>query len=186
MGRPSFEPTTEQREQVTVLAQARVSLEEIARRIGVTKKTLRKHFASEIGVATPAPSERVKTPERVNTPPPFQSTPEQREVVEILAAARIGTAEIASRLGIAEAVLTEHFKDELAAGPSKRNAEVILATYRSAVGGNVSAQRLWQALIGTGAPAQKPDKPTLAGKKIEAMTAAQNAEEGTEWAGLVH
>jgi transcriptional regulator GlxA family with amidase domain len=188
MGRPSFSPTAEQRQEVAVLAQARVALEEIARRLGITKKTLQKHFAAELGRAEPVKAARVKTQERVNTPPPFSATPEQREVVEILAAARIGHQEIADRVGVTIAILEHHFAEELATGPAKRNSEVILATYRSAVGGSNSAQRLWQAIIapGAGPGGAKPAKPTFAGKKADAQAAALVAGEGTEWSGLVN
>lgn len=47
-GRPEFKPTKEQREEVVILIAARVAEEDIAKRLGVDAKTLRKHFRDEI------------------------------------------------------------------------------------------------------------------------------------------
>lgn len=57
MGRPAFQPTSDRRQQVADLHAARVSGAEIARRLGVSKPTLWKHFRVELGIygEPPAP-----------------------------------------------------------------------------------------------------------------------------------
>ena len=47
-GRPQFQPTNEQREQCAILAAGRMSEENIAAALGVSRPTLRKHFAHEL------------------------------------------------------------------------------------------------------------------------------------------
>ena len=47
-GRPQFQPTNEQREQCAILAAGRMSEENIAAALGVSRPTLRKHFADEL------------------------------------------------------------------------------------------------------------------------------------------
>jgi len=47
-GRPQFQPTNEQRSQCAILAAARMSEENIAAALGVSRPTLRKHFADEL------------------------------------------------------------------------------------------------------------------------------------------
>lgn len=49
-GRPSFVPTDRDRKQVRTLAAMGLMAEEIARVIGVTDKTLQKHFKEELAV----------------------------------------------------------------------------------------------------------------------------------------
>lgn len=48
MARPEFKPTPAQRRQVSVLAAAKMSEERIAAVIGISRVTLRKHFAEEL------------------------------------------------------------------------------------------------------------------------------------------
>ena len=47
-GRPQFSPTAEQREQCAILAAGRMSEEDIASAFGISRPTLRKHFADEL------------------------------------------------------------------------------------------------------------------------------------------
>ena len=47
-GRPQFQPTNEQRDQCSILAAGRMSEENIAAALGVSRPTLRKHFADEL------------------------------------------------------------------------------------------------------------------------------------------
>jgi hypothetical protein len=186
MGRPSFEPSQEQRETVAALAQARVSLEEIARRLGITKNTLKKYFAVELGRAAPVDDEGSKTPDQSKTPlPPFRSTPEQRELAEILAAADYPMEKIADRVGVTIAILEEHFAAELTTGANKRNADVILAIHRGAVAGNASQQRLWSQIAPIATKTVKTQRPALVGKKEAAQREAEHAAAGTDWGDLL-
>jgi len=47
-GRPQFQPTNEQRSQCAILAAGRMPEDDIAAAIGVSRPTLRKHFADEL------------------------------------------------------------------------------------------------------------------------------------------
>lgn len=47
-GRPEFVPTTDERQKVEVLSAARMPHEDIARVLGLTPPTLRKHFRQEL------------------------------------------------------------------------------------------------------------------------------------------
>jgi hypothetical protein len=48
MSRPSFTPTEDQRRQVKMMAALGISRDSIAKVIGITPKTLRKHFDREV------------------------------------------------------------------------------------------------------------------------------------------
>ena len=47
-GRPQFQPTNEQRDQCSILAAGRMAEADIAAAFGITRPTLRKHFADEL------------------------------------------------------------------------------------------------------------------------------------------
>lgn len=187
MGRPSFKPSAEQKEQVAGWVQGKVSIEEMARRFGWTPKTFRKHFAAELGII---PAEAVNTALESAKPRPdgFRPNDEQREWVVILAGARWPYQDIADHLRIEIAVLEKHFADELALGPKKFTAEVLKATWYAARSGNQSAAKI--CLVIGGPPSEKgmpqPAAEGLKGKKANAAIAAQNAEAGTGWEDLVH
>lgn len=190
MGRPSKQPTDEQRTQVRQWVKAEVSIEEMARRVEFAPKTFRKHFAAELGLSPP---ERVIT-EAISPPPradAFRPTAEQREVALILAGAQLSRAEIARKMGIAVEVLEEHFADELAQGPVKCKADILQAMFHAGKGGNVAAAKVYLVFNGQGAPDEKPadgEQPAaigLLGKKAAAAVGAQTAQAGTPWETLV-
>lgn len=177
MGRPSFSPTAEQREIVSALAQAHVAQAEIARRIGVTKKTLQKHFAGELGRENTTGAEGVKTGARVKTPPPFQATAEQRDMVEILAAAGMPRPQIADKIGVSVEILQYHFETELREGPGKRRADGLLAIYRGMMAGNGGDKKLWEQITSPAAPKVAGVKVGTVGKKAAAQAEAEAAIE---------
>jgi len=191
MGRRAFQPTDEQRQQVSEWRHARVAVAEIAQRLGITAVTLRKHFPTEGPTASgmplldgtrfdPAPPTPKPPPPAVDPDPPsFRPTADQRKTVEILAAVRLPVEEIAARVNVTVPELEQHFIEELTRGPGKRNADVVLAVYRSAIGGNNSAQRLWLAITSLETDKEREAEPT--GKKIAAALAAKTAGIGTEW-----
>jgi biotin operon repressor len=186
MGRPSYEPSPDDKLKVVAMVQAAVSQEEMARQLGIAKKTLQKHFAFELGREETDGATGEKTGRRVKTPPSFAPSPEQREAVEILAASKIVSLEdIADRIGISVEALEHHFAEELRRGPAKRNTEVLIATQKLAAAGNVSAQRLWLVITGAASPkpggAAKP-QPAL-GKKDQAnKTASAAIQDGGKFA----
>ena len=190
MGRPSKDPTDEQRANVRQWVEAKVSIEEMARRVGFAPKTFRKHFAAELGISS---TDRVIT-EQVTLPPVrldvFRPTSEQREVALILAGAQLSRPEIARKMGLALEVLEEHFAAELAEGPVKCKADIIQSMFHAGKGGNVAAAKVYLVFNGQGAPDDKPDAEQPAalgmlGKKAAAAVGAQTAQAGTGWDGLV-
>lgn len=174
MGRPSYQPSSDDRVKVAALVVARVSLEKIAQQLGITKKTLVKHFPVELGRETCGITPEEKPEKR---PVAYTVTPDQREVVEILAASKIvGLDEIADRLGITVEMLQYHFADELKRGPAKRNTEVLIAIQKGAAAGSAAQQRLWVTITG-GAVNKSSANPKAAplGKKEQADAQAMRA-----------
>jgi AraC-like DNA-binding protein len=189
MGRPSKQPTDEQRALVRQLVEAKVSIEEMARRLELAPKTFRKHFAAELGLSPP---DRVITEQKPPTPraDAFRPTTEQREVALILAGAQLSRAEIARKMGLAVEVLEEHFAEELAQGPVKCKADILQAMFHAGKGGNVAAAKVYLVFNGQGAPDEKPEgeQPAaigLLGKKAQADVGARTAGQGTPWETLV-
>ena len=180
MGRPAKTPTDEQRAQVREWVKARVSIEEMARRLSLTSKTFRKHYAEEIGAV---PVETVITQPVAR----FVATVEQRQSVLILAGARISHDEIARKIGVSTDVLREHFADELRRGPGQCKADVLESMFYAGKSGNVAAAKVYltfNAMSDEPTPAQ-PAAQGLQGKKQTALVASQTAERGTPWEGLV-
>src|SRR3990167_2216783 len=186
MGRPAFKPTDEQRAKVARLIKGKVPIEEIARRMELAEKTLRKYFGAELGLI---PVETVNTGLAMARPRTevFRPSDEQREMAMILAGARLSHPEIARKLGITEECLREHFGDELEKGPIKCKADILAAMFYSGKGGNVAAAKVFLLFNGQGdpGPEQQPAKVGLQGKKVQAAIAAQTAEAGTSWEDVV-
>lgn len=188
MGRPSKDPTDEQRESVIEWVKAKVSIEEMARRVGFAPKTFRKHFAAELGLSPP---------DRVNTEPAipaqrvdvFRPTSEQREAALILAGAQLSRPEIARKMGLAVEVLEEHFAAELEEGPIRCKADILQAMFYAGKGGNVAAAKVFLVFNGQAAPdpakTEQPAAIGMLGKKAAANIGAQNAQAGTPWEELI-
>lgn len=186
MGRPSFQPSDEQRAEVGRCVKAKVNIEEMARRMSVTPKTFRKHFASELGII---PVETVITALASARPRTevFRPTDEQREMALILAGAQLSHAEIARKLSLSIEVLQEHFADELEKGPVKCKSDILAAMFFAGKGGNVAAAKVYLLFNGQADPAseQQPAKMALTGKKEAATIAARTAEAGTAWDDVI-
>ena len=189
MGRPSFVPTDEQKEKVEQWVQARVAIEEIARRLDLAPKTLRKHFAKELGLI---PAETVNTALEVAKPrlTTYQPTAEQREMALILAGAKLAKEEIARKMGVTVAVLEEHFAEELETGPVKCKGDILQSMFYAGKGGNVAAAKVFLIFNGqeeeNPKPHGQPAAQGLTGKKEQAAVAAQDAEKGTPFDGLLN
>lgn len=116
--------------------------------------------------------------------PPFRATAVQRRKVSIAAGAGMSHEEIALGLGIHRHTLEKHFEEELSVGAYSRRLEVLDAMHRTALKGNVAAQKAYVALTPMAAappvPAEKPK-----GKKEQAQEAAQEAQTGTSWEELL-
>lgn len=120
--------------------------------------------------------------------PAFKPTATQRHKVTVLAAARMPKLDIASALGIDPKTLDKHFPDELSIGIAKRNADIWLALFRAAKGGNVAAQKAWLARQDLEPPttADATQQPQRLGKKEQAERDALTAAEGTSWSKILN
>lgn len=185
MGRPAFKPSDDQRLEVERLVKAKVSIEEMARRLELAPKTFRKHFAAELGLIS---VETVNTGLAAAKPRTtvFRPTDEQREMATILAGAQLSRPEIARKLEISVETLEEHFADELERGPVKCKSDILAAMYFAGKGGNVAAAKVFLVFNGQGDPetTQQPASQGLVGKKERANIAAKTAGAGTPWEAL--
>lgn len=76
--------------------------------------------------------------------PKLRPTEEQRQLVKNLAAVGIPQEDIARKIGIrSPKTLREHFREELDLAVIDANASVGGALYKSAMKGNVEAQKFW-------------------------------------------
>lgn len=111
----------------------------------------------------------------------FAPTDEDREKVRVLKAGGMSNVGIADVIGISEPTLRKHFSSELDRATAKVRAELLMARYRSAMGGNVSAQNKMIEQVSAidaqnkRAPETPEKKPKL-GKKEELRQAAENID----------
>jgi hypothetical protein len=112
-----------------------------------------------------------------------------RDDVAIWRAGGLSQETIAKAIGIEVETLLKHFAEEMNTGWAKKVAAVVKARYKSATGGNVSAQtkfledaRAVGAEQALSAPAddRKPRVQPV-GKKEAATEAAKSAGAGTDW-----
>lgn len=116
--------------------------------------------------------------------PSYKPTVIQRRKVTNAAAGGMSHEEIAIALGIARNTLEKYFEKELSSGALNRRMEVMDAMARTALKGNVSAQKSFLAMTPTlAAPPAEKDKPV--GKKEQAAMDAEHAQVGTEWGDLL-
>lgn len=115
--------------------------------------------------------------------PEYQPTAAARRRVSIAAGGGMPHEEIAIGLGISRNTLEKHFQEELSVVANERRLEVIGAMHRSALKGNVAAQKAYLAM--TPAPAAPPAEEKPEGKKAQAQADAVTAQAGTEWADLL-
>ena len=116
--------------------------------------------------------------------PAFKPTAAQRRKVTNAAAGGMAHEEIAVALGICRNTLVKHFEKELSTGAMNRRAEILDAMARTALKGNVSAQKAFLAMTPTlAAPPAESEKPV--GKKEQANRDATTAAAGTDWADLL-
>jgi hypothetical protein len=76
-------------------------------------------------------------------PPRFKPTEDQRELVKRAAACGLTNEQVANVLGVSEATVKKYFALELHTSSDKANMAVAGALFKSAMGGNVTAQIFW-------------------------------------------
>jgi hypothetical protein len=118
--------------------------------------------------------------------PSYQPTDEDREKVQILRAQGMGLEAIAAALDIHYETLKRHFSVELEVAVAKKTASVMLARYRSAIGGSVPAQNKFLELAGAIPPkAPRTKAEPKRGKKEQAQIDAAVGHEESGWDGLL-
>lgn len=90
--------------------------------------------------------------------------------------------DIALAIGVTRNTLEKHYRDELNAGAVNRRLEVLDAMAKTALGGNVSAQKAFLALT---APGAESGQVAPKGKKEQAAAEAKTAADGTDWEDLL-
>ena len=116
--------------------------------------------------------------------PVFKPSAQARRQVEISAAGGMGQERIAAALGIARNTLAKHFAKELEAGSARREVDIIFAMYKTALKGNVAAQRAFLTRGDIARASQSFDAPPprrKLGKKELARIDAAGAGTGTDW-----
>lgn len=118
--------------------------------------------------------------------PEYAPTEAGREKVQVLRAQGMSKEAIAEAMDIHVETLTKHFSVELECAVAKKTADVMMARYRSAIGGSVPAQNKFLELAGAIPPKQKKEPKTPArGKKEQADIDAQEAPEGSSWGSIL-
>lgn len=119
--------------------------------------------------------------------PEFVPTDEDREKVQVLRAQGMALAAIAEALGIHYQTLNTHFSIDLEVAVAKKTADMMMARYRSGMGGSVPAQNKFLEAAGAIPPKpSKQAKPPKIGKKEAAQVEAEAKPDDTEWGTLVH
>lgn len=114
------------------------------------------------------------------------ATDEDREKVQILRAQGMSLEAIAAALDMHHETLRKHFSVELEVAVAKKTADVMMARYRSAMGGSVPAQNKFLELAGAIPPTPKkaPKQPKL-GKKEVAQAEAETAHTSSDWGSIL-
>lgn len=212
-GRAAFVPTEDQRATVARMATERLGHPVIAEEIGVSVPTLRKAFAAELkerlaadnlfvaaGVPSPDPAEAPARPKRrgAGGRKRYKASDRDREKVAVLVSSGMTVDEISRVMALSEPTLRRHYAAEIETGALRKRADVLVALHRTALKGNVAAQKEAIAIMDRARLEQLQDqvrgkatpKPEAAstdpiGKKEQAQLDAHNVVEVSDWANLV-
>ena len=131
---PKREWSRAQQQMVARMAAARVPVAEIAKALGVSDKTVRRHFAHLLHHG-PGPA-------------PNAYSPQQRAFVEAMAGYAIPQEDIAAVLGIAPDTLRRDFEEELRVGPVKMNVRVVTNLFKQTADSPAAAIYWTKARLG--------------------------------------
>lgn len=155
-GRKPFVASDEQRATVRRMASDRLGHPVIAAEIGISVPTLRKVFADELKDRIGAGGLFADAGDLVPTAPPaaarpkrsgsggrksYQATERDREKVAVLVSSGLTVEQIARAMALSEPTLRRAFKVELETGAIRKRAEMLVALHRTALKGNVAAQK---------------------------------------------
>lgn len=203
-GRPEYKPTDEQRALVRRMRDARQPIGDIAKAVGVSRNTLRKHFGAELAVA---PVEQqlalggahhataivVEEPGKPGRPE-FEPTQRQRDDVKLWVSDDWTEDRMAAQLGISRNTLRKHFAEEIQYGADRIRTMVLRDLQRSSAAGRTGASakllELTEKVRPPGPPKseaaddESPEPPL--GKKAQAKVDAMTANKTPGWSGLVN
>lgn len=203
-GRPEYKPTDDQRALVRRLRAEGSSIGEVAKVVGVSRNTLRKHFANEVAV-TPAEQQLelvgahhataivVEEPSKPGRPE-FEPTQRQRDDVKLWASDDWTEDRMAAQLGISRNTLRKHFAEDIQYGADRIRTMVLRDLQRSSAAGRTGASTKLLELTEKVRP-PGPPKPEAAeeelpeqplGKKAQAKIDAKTANNTPGWHGLVN
>lgn len=198
-GRPEYKPSDDERALVKQLVGEGVVRSTIAKRLGVSPVTMRKHFAPELGRDAAAAAPDLLSFDGAAPPakpalgrPAFEPNYRQRDDVRLLKADDWSDERIARYIGISRNTLLEHFAEELEDGADRVRAQVLRDLKLASSKGNSAAADRLLKLSGMLHPAERlpvPDTPTpepAVGKKEQANRDAQTAHQGTSWSQILN
>jgi hypothetical protein len=117
--------------------------------------------------------------------PEFKATPALRRKVEELICCGMSKEDVARAIGCTKPTLVKHFMPELETGIARKRAEIIGMLFKSAKGGNVTAQKKLEEMsriAGAEDALSRPAERDLKlGKKELAAEAAKTAGVDSEW-----
>ena len=202
-GRPEYKPTDDQRALVRRLRSEGQPIGEVAKAVGISRNTLRKHFAEEVAVAPVAQQLELggahhATASVVEEPgkpgrPEFEPTQRQRDDVKLWASDDWTEDRMAAQLGISRNTLRKHFAEEIQYGADRIRTMVLRDLQRSSAAGRTGASTKLLELTEK-APPPGPPKPDVEddspevplGKKAQAKVDALTANNTPGWSGLVN
>lgn len=212
-GRKAFIPSDDQRATVRRMASERVGHPVIAEEIGISVPTLRKVFVEELkdrlagGNLFAAAAEEIPVQQPVPPKPKpagsggrkvYQPERADREKVAVLISSGLTIDQIARAMGLSEPTLRRAFKAELETGAIRKRADMLVALHRTALKGNVAAQKEALAIMDRarleklqdevrGKTTAKPEAPApeAIGKKEQAQLDAHGVVTKGPWSELV-
>lgn len=121
--------------------------------------------------------------------PAFKATASLKREVEEMTSCGMSEDDIARAIGCSTPTLRVHFQEELLTGRSKRRREVIKLLFKSARGGNVTAQKKLEDMTAMAATIRPPEAPQpkvqKLGKKEQAIADAQNPDPNSTLGDLI-
>jgi len=201
-GRPQYKPTDDQRALVRRLRSEGQPIGEVAKAVGISRNTLRKHFAAEVAVvpveqqlelggAHHATAIVVDEPGKPGRPE-FEPTQRQRDDVKLWAADDWTEDRMASQLGISRNTLRKHFAEEIQYGADRIRTMVLRDLQRGSAAGKTGSSTKLLELTEKVRPPGPPkpdaieDEPVPLGKKAQAKVDALTANNTPGWSGLVN